>query len=223
MIIITKDDNTKKKLIEIIQKELDFINSSLNMQKNLSTQVLKYFKELATDIDVNKDTKNMELYFLKSNKVNEMLLKSNENITEYEKIFVHVKRLADTASNYTVAELIEEIDEYNNFYREASNQISINTTEIEAFLKETTPEFQNIVYIEDETTSIEDTVSSVAKELEKEEKERPIGMPERKIDPDLVRHKDLIENTLIISEQDKTVVLPYTFKQIGRASCRERV
>ncbi len=215
MIIITKDDNTKKKLIEIIQKELDFINSSLNMQKNLSTQVLKYFKELATDIDVNKDTKNMELYFLKSNKVNEMLLKSNENITEYEKIFVHIKRLADTASNYTVAELIEEIDEYNNFYREASNQISINTTEIEAFLKETTPEFQNIVYIEDETTSIEDTVSSVAKELEKEEKERPIGMPERKIDPDLVRHKDLIENTLIISEQDKTVVLPYTFKQLN--------
>ena len=132
MIIITKDDNSKKKLLEIIQKELDFINSSLNMQKNLSTQVLKYFKELATDIDINKDSKNIELYFLKSNKVNDMLLKSNNNILEYEKIFEQIQSLFEKSPKLSVAQLVKEIDEYNNFYRESSGQISSNTTEIES-------------------------------------------------------------------------------------------
>lgn len=217
MIIITKDDNSKKKLLEIIQKELDFINSSLNMQKNLSTQVLKYFKELATDIDVNKDTKNMELYFLKSNKVNEMLLKSNNNIVEYEKIFVQIESLVERSPKLSVAQLVEEIDEYNNFYRISSEQISSNTTEIETFLKESTPEFQNIVYIEDDSTSIEEVVSSVAQGLEEDNKERSININKSKneVASDIGKYADIIENTLIISEQDKHVILPYTLKKLN--------
>lgn len=227
MIIITKDDNSKRKLLENIQKELEFINSSLNMQKNLSTQVLKYFKELATDIDINKDAKNMEIYLLKSNKVNEILEKSNKNINEYKKIYLKIKELVEESEKLKVPELIEKIDEYNNIYRESSLEISNNTTEIESFLKEITPEFQDIVYVEEHTTSIDDTISSVAeslKESEKEEHKNKINInnnelndtiKELDIDPDLVRHRDLSENTLIISEQEKHVVLPYTFKKLN--------
>ncbi len=217
MIIITKDDNSKKKLLEIIQKELDFINSSLNMQKNLSTQVLKYFKELATDIDVNKDTKNIELYFLKSNKVNDMLLKSNENILEYEKIFEQIQGLVEKSPKLSISKLVEEIDEYNNFYRASSEQISSNTTEIESFLKESTPEFQNIVYIEDSSPSIEDTVSSVAKGIEEENKEEAKNrtINQNIVDSDIAKYSNIIENTLIISEQEKHVILPYTLKKLN--------
>lgn len=221
MIIITKDDNSKKKLLEIIQKELEFINSSLNMQKNLSTQVFKYFKELATDIDVNKDAKNMDIYLLKSNKVNEILQKSNKNISEYEKIFLNIKELVETADNLNVNELIQRIDHYNNIYRESSIEISANTSEIESFLKEITPEFQDIVYVEEHTTSLEDTISSVAKSIEenkKEEYKNKINTTSeniKELDPDLVRHRDLSENTLIISEQEQKVILPYTFKKLN--------
>lgn len=221
MIIITKDDNTKKKILEIIEKELDFINSSLNMQKNLSTQVLKYFKELATDIDVNKDAKNMELYLLKSNKVNDMLLKSNKNITEYEKIYENIKGFCDNAANLKITELVECIDEYNAIYRVASEEIMINTSEIEAFLKETTPEFQDIVYIQEHTTTLDETISSVAEDLKAEKREEYkhdseiYKLEENVLDPDMVRHRDLSENTLIISEQEKKVILPYSYKKLN--------
>lgn len=211
MIIITKDDDSKEKLIEIIQKELDFINSSLNMQKNLSTQVLKYFKELATNIDINKDAKNMEIYLLKSNKVNEVLEKANKNITEYEKIFLNIKELVEIAESLKINELVEKIDKYNNIYRELSSEITTNTSEIESFLKEITPEFQDIVYLEDQATSIKDTIAAVTKNIYKNKTEESNS----KIDSDLIRHRDLAENTLIISEQDQHVILPYTFKKLN--------
>ena len=217
MIIITKDDDSKEKLIEIIQKELDFINSSLNMQKNLSTQVLKYFKELATDIDINKDAKNMEIYLLKSNKVNEVLEKANKNITEYEKIFLNIKELVEIAESLKINELVEKIDKYNNIYRELSSEITTNTSEIESFLKEITPEFQDIVYLEDQATSIKDTIAAVTKNIDKNKTDSKNKSEESnsKIDSDLIRHRDLAENTLIISEQDQHVILPYTFKKLN--------
>ncbi len=218
MILITKDDNTKKKLLELIKKELNFISSSFDVQKNLSTQVLKYFKELATDIDVNKDTKNMELYFLKSNKVNEMLLKSNENIKEYEKIYIEIKGLNDDASNLKIKEIIEQIDDYNAFYREVSDVISKNTSEIEAFLKESTPEFQSIITISDDEETIEDAVLSVVENMANEEKKDRKERKSKLQDTthiDYINQKELKENTLVISEQDQEVILPYNLKALN--------
>ena len=170
MIILTKDDNSKKKILESIKKELDFINSSLNMQKNLSTQVLKYFKELATDIDINNDAKNMELYLLKSNKVNDILEKSNKNINAYEIIYQNITSLNDAVLDLTLKEIVEEIDKYNLIYGENNSQILINTTEIETFLKESTPEFQNVIQIKENTNSIEEKLVEISEGIQADER-----------------------------------------------------
>ena len=218
MIVITKDDNSKNKLIEVIQKELEFINSSLNMQKNLSTQVLKYFKELATDIDVNKDTKNMEIYFLKSNQINEMLKKSNENINEYEELYKEINELSNNANSLKINELVQQINEYNAIYRNSADKILTNTTEIEAFLMDSTPEVQDFMHIDENVDTIEETLNNISQGEKNDLKSRPeekiVSLSELDLDPDFVRSRELAENTLTISEQDKVVVLPYTYKKI---------
>ncbi len=221
MIILTKDDNSKKKILESIKKELDFINSSLNMQKNLSTQVLKYFKELATDIDINNDAKNMELYLLKSNKVNDILEKSNKNINAYEIIYQNITSLNDAVLDLTLKEIVEEIDKYNLIYGENNSQILINTTEIETFLKESTPEFQNVIQIKENTNSIEEKLVEISEGIQADERiQHEQEMAQLKLnsnilDPDIVRHRELSENTLIISEQESHVILPYTYKKLN--------
>ena len=220
LIVITKDDNSKKKLIEVIQKELEFINSSFNMQKNLSTQVLKYFKELATDIDVNKDTKNMEIYFLKSNQINEMLKKSNENINEYEELYKEINEFSNNANSLKINELVQQINEYNAIYRNSADKILTNTTEIEAFLMDSTPEVQDFMHINENVDTIEETLNNISQGEKNDLKSRPeekivsLSELELDLDSDFVRSRELAENTLTISEQDKVVVLPYTYKKI---------
>lgn len=220
LIVITKDDNSKKKLIEVIQKELEFINSSLNMQKNLSTQVLKYFKELATDIDVNKDTKNMEIYFLKSNQINEMLKKSNDNINEYEELYKEINEFSNNANSLKINELVQQINEYNAIYRNSADKILTNTTEIEAFLMDSTPEVQDFMHINENVDTIEETLNNISQgeknDLKSRPKEKIVSLSELELDldSDFVRSRELAENTLTISEQDKVVVLPYTYKKI---------
>lgn len=199
MINYTDKENTLK-LIEIEQISL---NSTLSIQKNLNRQILTFMKNFIGNININVDFNPDNKSFKYMNESTSALNKSNKNIFYLEKLLKKLHNLATYLKKEPTNSKIDiKIKNYNKQFTAAINSIYKNTSAIEEFI-------HNISLID---------LSELLKEVNEENKvsqEEPINeeLTNIAIYSDELENS-FVENTLVISEIQGKVILPYKIEKI---------
>ena len=179
----------KENITELIELEKLSLTSTLDIQKNLNKQILMFIKKIMADVTFSTDIDPNDKSFFYLNESTNALNKSNSNITILKNLIDSLDKI-DIHNNQ---ELEESVKKYNDSFMENINTVYSNTEVIEKFVYEiTTTDFSEI--LKTSTTEIEEEVS------------------------DIIDSTDLstrfIENTLVISEVQKRVILPYNINTV---------
>lgn len=190
MINISNEKNIMK-LIEIEKKSL---NSMLVIQKNLNKQILSFLKNFLGDIkvDINFDSENVVFKYIKE--ITEILSKSNSNI---DKINVLLKKLNEISSNVDSKSLDRKITQYNGKFDREINTIYKNTNLIEEFIHKLS------------LIDLSEILSKINKTPEEPTEESNLEISSE------VLNSTFVENTLIISELQGKIILPYKISEVN--------
>lgn len=178
----------KENITKLIELERISLTSTLDIQKSLNKQILIFIKNFMADVTFSSDINLNDEAFYYLNKSTEALSKSNSNIT-------NLKKLLENIDEINVAEegFEENVEKYNNNFKENIDSIYASTEIIEKFVHEIN------------TTDLSKLAQDLTVEREDEQE-------------DIISSKDLeisyIENTLVISEEEKKVILPYTINKV---------
>lgn len=195
MIQLSSKSGKKLNITTAINKEISLINSLLDTQNQYTDQILSYLNELTANIsnilksepiDKFGDYINTLNYFLQRAKSNNYIL--NQLLDKLYDI-----KLKDRS--------ISNIDSYNAMYCVFLDRINFSFSQMEeVFGQKNTLEDEAL----DSNVTDESLESLNAAPLQAEEAIK-----------NTVADDDLVENTLIISEIDEKVILPYTIKELN--------
>ena len=196
----------KKNLLKMIDLEAISLKSTLDIQKNLNKQILTFMKNFVGNVDVEVDFSPNNETFSYINKSSNSLIKSNSNINNLQLLLKNLEKLKslinETPSN---TEIEPTIEKYNKKFISSIETIYKNTSVIQKFLFEIST--MNLKpYVK---SSNEKETSSKAKRTKKSNdniKDFTITDEELRL--------SYLENTLVISDIQKKVILPYKIEII---------
>lgn len=178
----------KENITKLIELEKISLTSTLDIQKNLNKQILIFIKNFMANVTFSSDINPNDEAFYYLNKSTEALSKSNSNITNLKKLLEDIDGIKATDDS-----LEADVEKYNNDFKENIDSIYTSTEVIEKFVHEIN------------TADLSKLAQDLTAEREVEQE-------------DIISSKDLeisyIENTLVISEEQKKVILPYTINQL---------
>ena len=183
--INVSDTENMKKLIEL---EKISLTSTLEIQKNLNKQILMFIKNFMSDVTFSYDINPNDRAFYYLNESTNALTKSNSNITILKNLLSSLEKINDHIENSE-----EQIHAYNQSFQDHINSIYESTEIIENFVHRIT------------TIDLSELAQSLT--VKSEEK------PENIIDNDDFSNF-YFENTLIISELQQKVFLPFTINNV---------
>lgn len=178
----------KENITELIELEKISLTSTLDIQKNLNKQILMFIKKIMADVTFTTDINPNDKSFFYLNESTNALNKSNSNITILKRLIDSLDKI-DTSNK----ELEESVKNYNDNFMENINTVYSNTEIIEKFVYEiTTTDFSEI--LKTSTTETENEQSNIIDSTELSTR--------------------FIENTLVISEVQQRVILPYNINTV---------
>ena len=176
-------------LSNLIELEKVSLESSLDIQKNFNKQILIFVKKFMADIDFSLDSNDKAFFYL--NESTSTLNKSNSNISILKNLLSELSQL-----NIGNENLINLVKDYNTNFKETMNSVYSNTETIEKFIHKITltdfcelPNTSSDRVSEGSTCMCETSVTNT-----------PAA--------------SVAENTLIISETQKKVFLPYKLDKV---------
>ena len=191
----------KNNISKFIDLEINSITALLSTQKTFSKQVLVFLKDFLGNIDTELTLSDEVNEFISDASM--YLSKINKNIEKYNHLLDILDKIKNDCSNVEYSETINAISNYNKEFEAQTLSILRSNLDIERFIHSMSSvdisEYLSIegldkVYKTDKDNS----------ELKKQSKFRIL----RK------NSEALVENTLIISETNKTVTLPYKISDL---------
>lgn len=191
----TNKDNIKK-LIDI---EVSSINVSLAVQKTLSKQILSFLKNFLGNIDVESIIPVSINDFISEATKN--LSKIKINIDYYTNLLEILDNIEFNIDTLEFKSILAKISQYNKKNDELLKHIFIATNEIQSFVQSMSL-FDISGYISLE--KLDKVLEPVVKDDNPKKKNKNTKKSNLKNEPYNIK-----EDTLIISEKDKMVILPY--------------
>lgn len=191
----------KNNISKFIDLEINSITALLSTQKTFSKQVLVFLKDFLGNIDTELTLSDEVNEFISDASM--YLSKINKNIEKYNHLLDILDKIKNDCSNVEYSETINAISNYNKEFEAQTLSILRSNLDIERFIHSMSSvdisEYLSIegldkIYKTDKDNS----------ELKKQSKFRIL----RK------NNEALVENTLIISETNKTVTLPYKISDL---------
>lgn len=202
--MINYSDN--KNLKKLLNLEIISLESTLEIQKNLNKQLLTFMKNFIGNVDIDIDFSPQNKTFSYINKSSACLTKSNSNIHSLNLLLNYLHKLnALIEKSKNSEKIVPAIEKYNKKFKSSIETIYKNTEIIQKFLflisSENIESFEN---------SKEKKSGSVASKKKKRKKEN--------VDDIVITSKELelsyLENTLVISDIQGKVLLPYTIETL---------
>lgn len=195
MIKLTKDIINKSTFIEFVDIEKKHIELSINIQKDFNKRIISYLKILANDTENELSTDIANINIDNIDNCSKTLKLIINNISNLNDLIIKLeeivnKNLLNKKSDFKKLEI--ELEEYNIKYTSSFGDISANNNYIQYFIN------KFIKHTED--------INNPQKELEN-------------IDNLKVLNISYPEKTLVISEIDGKVFLPYENKHINSVMC----
>lgn len=192
----------KENVCNLIELERVSLMSTLDIQKNLNKQILIFVKNFMTNTKISLDINPSDTTFLYLNESTNYINKSNSNINGLKDLLTILDNLDLSNEN-----LENEINEYNNKFRETMNFVYKNAEAIEKFVYQiTTTNFSELSSTFGLEPSAESISHDVAQSLQSESES------ESKLNETTIN--GIPENTLIISDSQKKVILPFEIKKV---------
>lgn len=195
MIKISREDKNSLKLLEI---EKSSLKSMLIIQQNLNRQILTFLKNFLGDIKININFKSENTAFEYICKATDALGKSNKNIEKINLLLEQLDKISATLQ--TNKSVSSKVNKYNITFTKYIDLIYNNTNLIEKFIHKISLLDLSKVLKEINEETIEDNTESSENSLE--------------INSETL-NSSYIENTLVISEMQGKVILPYTIQEIN--------
>ena len=187
----------KENVYNLIELERVSLLSTLDIQRNLNKQILIFMKNFMSNIKISFDvTPNAETFvYLNESTVN--LNKSNSNICVLNELLDCLNKIGTSNEN-----LEDSVKTYNAKFKEIMNIVYTNTETIEKFVFQITTtelaELSNNLVVSGEVASSDVVVTD----------KEPVSVTNE------CSTSGFIENTLIISENHKKVILPYNISTV---------
>ena len=183
----------KENVYNLIELERVSLMSTLDIQKNLNKQILIFMKNFMSNIKISFDVNPEAETFLYLNESTTNLNKSNSNINLLNDLLSSLDKIGNFTEN-----LENDIKNYNAKFKESMNSIFTNTEIIEKFVFQiTTTDLSDLSHNLVPSSPVVDNIITVKEKIEDVDEDSPF-----------------IENTLIISENHKKVILPYNMSTV---------
>lgn len=208
MIKLTKEITSKNIFEEFAGIEKNNINAKISNQENFSKSLLVYLKSYISSIDYNslKEDSNAELEYIKN--IAKFLKLSNENTYKLNNLISSLDEILNSSTlekKEDFKNLEQELKKYNKKCIDTFEHISINNNSIEYFINKN---------CKDILVESQDQVKAEIEKSQKENQKENIQEIASKEIPSQVLNISYPEKTLIISDIDKKVYLPYTNNEI---------
>ena len=186
----------KKSVDKLILLEKNSLLATFDIQKTLNRQILVFIKNFIgnIEIDIDIDEENNAYFYL--NKSTTILNKSNTNVSNIVKLLDILKDIEESVTTLPPSKLKPKIESYNKKFTTIIDSVYKNTTKIEEFIHETS------------TLDLDTFLKETSKEKPKKEKKEKSTITSNELEIGFV------EKTLIISEIQKKVILPYTIDKV---------
>lgn len=189
----------KENVYNLIELERVSLMSTLDIQRNLNKQILIFMKNFMSNIKISFDVNPNADTFVYLNESTVNLNKSNLNIRLLTDLLNCLENIGTSTEN-----LEDDIKNYNIKYKDVMSSVYGNTEVVEKFVFQinTTElsELSNNLVLSGEVAS--DNVAT---------NESSTVAPKS---ADTIQVPGFIENTLIISENAKKVILPYNLNTV---------
>lgn len=190
----------KSEVLKQLDSEIVFLNSSLEIQKNLNKQILVFTKRAADNLSLDNNG-NTDLVY-QMNNLMLILNQSNTNIKMIEELINEAETLANDSSD-NIEQLIS--DYYNKY--------NLSFTEVHKITKK----IQDFIYAQQSAhiktgLNTETAKKTVVKKTKKKQSEQITTMTVDELELD----SSFIEKTLVISETQGKIILPYTLNDVLR-------
>lgn len=191
----------KNNISKFIDLEINSITALLSTQKTFSKQVLVFLKDFLGNIDTELTLSDEVNEFISDASM--YLSKINKNIEKYNNLLDILDKIKNDCSNVEYSETINAISNYNKEFEAQTLSILRSNLDIERFIHS-----MSSVDIS-EYLSIEglDKVYKTDKDNSEVKKQSKFRILRK-------NNETLVENTLIISETNKTVTLPYKISEL---------
>ena len=191
----------KNNISKFIDLEINSITALLSTQKTFSKQVLVFLKDFLGNIDTELTLSDEVNEFISDASM--YLSKINKNIEKYNHLLDILNKIKNDCSNVEYSETINAISNYNKEFEAQTLSILRSNLDIERFIHS-----MSSVDIS-EYLSIEglDKVYKTDKDNSEVKKQSKFRILRK-------NNETLVENTLIISETNKTVTLPYKISEL---------
>lgn len=194
----TNQDN----VIKFIDMEITSVHSLLSSQKAFSKQILVFLKNFLGNVDIDSTFSDDVNNFISD--ASEYLSKINKNIEIYTNLLEQLESIKNNLDTEKYNITVSEITKYNKELSSNTTQIMRNNADIERFI-------HSMSSIDvSEYISI-DALDKVTENVEPEETQKPAKTTRKRKST-----SKLADDTLIISEIDGTVTLPYKVTDLKR-------
>lgn len=190
------DIENREKMLNLDKNSL---NATLAIQKNLNTQLLSFMKNYMGNVEININFNSESKAFYYINTAVNMLSKSNNNIKSIQDLLIIIDDLSTnikTGNNDNSLNI--KVNDYNNQFSETINTVYENTSSIEEFIHEI-----SLINMPELLKELSNTVVETSQEQS----------DSSTISSDIL-DSSFVENTLIISDLQGKVILPYTIEKI---------
>lgn len=202
MIKVTKAVN-EDNIVQLININIAALNSSLELQELLSKQILSFLKNFMSNTDISSIFSDEINDFISSASVN--LKKINCNISVLNNLIETLNKIKSTLETENFEEVVSKIKQYNKKSGIATDNILKSTSKIQEFI-------QSMFSLDiSQYLSVQGT-NNFSKIEEPGNTPEPMQNPVSDFDK---TDSSLTENTLIISETNGTVTLPYKMSDIA--------
>ena len=194
----TNQDN----VIKFIDMEITSVHSLLSSQKAFSKQILVFLKNFLGNVDIDSTFSNDVNNFISD--ASEYLSKINKNIEIYTNLLEQLESIKNNLDTVKYNITVSEITKYNKELSNNTTQIMHNNEDIEKFI-------HSMSSIDVSEYISTDALDKVAETVEPEDTKKPTKTTRKRKST-----SKLTDDTLIISEIDGTVTLPYKVTDLKR-------
>lgn len=206
---------TKGNLDKLIDIEIASLNASLDLQKTLSKQILLFLKNFIGNIEIDNIFSDEINDFIANCSSN--LKQINSNINVINNLLEILDNIKFNISSLEFKDILVKITQYNKKSEAATSAMLKPTSQIQEFIQS--------MYLLDisEYIALDEIDNAIQTETSKdaEEEVEIIKNPSHTS----IRRKPsspLLENTLIISEKDGLVTLPYKISDLKKILKKEK-
>lgn len=190
----------KKNVDKLILLEKNSLKATFDIQKTLNKQILVFMKNFIGNIEIDIDIDEENKAYIYLSKSTAILNKSNTNIASIAKLLDILEDIQESVESLPPSKLKPKIESYNKKFTTIIDSVYKNTTKIQEFIHETS--------MLDLSTFLKEISRNKSQNIKKDIEDGFNTITSSELE------SGFIEKTLIISDIQQKVILPYKLDKV---------